>query len=81
VVPGQICFTATGTFSDKTTRDMTNFVTWSSSNTNVAVIGPTASGVTPVLTPGEAQAKATGTTTITASSAGVSGSTTMTVVQ
>jgi hypothetical protein len=78
--PGQVCFTATGTFSDKTTRDMTNFVAWSSSNTNVAVIGPTASGITPVITtPGVAQAKATGTSTITASSGGTSGSTTLTV--
>jgi hypothetical protein len=73
-------FTATGTFSDKTTRDMTNFVTWTSSNTLVAVIGPNSNVSPPVgTTPGLAQALATGTTTITASSAGVSGSTTLTV--
>jgi hypothetical protein len=73
-------FKATGTFSDKTTRDMTNFVTWTSSNTLVAVIGPNTLLSPPVgTTPGLAQALATGTTTITASSAGVSGSTTLTV--
>lgn len=72
-------FTATGTFSDKTTRDMTNFVTWTSSNTIVAVIGPTTSVNPPITTPGLAKGLATGTATITASSAGVSGSTTLTV--
>jgi len=65
-------FTATGTFSDKTTRDMTNFVTWTSSNTIVAVIGPTSSVNPPITTHGLAEGLATGTTTITASSAGVS---------
>ncbi len=72
-------FTATGTFSDKTTRDMTNFVTWSSSNPIVAVIGPITTVNPPITTPGLAEGLATGTTTITASSAGVSGSTTLTV--
>jgi len=72
-------FTATGTFSDKTTRDMTNFVTWTSSNTLVAIIGPTTNINPPITTPGLAKALATGTVTITASSAGVSGSTTLTV--
>jgi len=74
-------FTATGTFSDRTTRDMTNFVTWSSSNTVVAVVGPT-TGVNPpnaITTPGLAKGLATGSATIAASSAGVSGSTTLTV--
>jgi len=71
-------FTAMGTFSDGTTRDMTNFVTWTSSNTVVAIIGPNTT-VTPPLAPGQAQALATGTSTITASSAGVSGSTLLTV--
>jgi len=75
---GEVCFTATGTFSDNTTRDMTNFVTWTSSNTVVAIIGPNTT-VIPQLTPGQARALAVGTTTITASTAGVSGSTTMTV--
>jgi len=72
-------FTATGTFSDKTTRDMTNFVTWTSSNTIVAIIGPITTVNPPITTPGLAKALATGTATITASSAGVSGSTTLTV--
>jgi hypothetical protein len=71
-------FTATGTFSDKTTRDLTNFVVWGSSNTLVAIIGPNTT-VTPVLNPGQAEALATGTTTINATSAGVTGSTTLTV--
>jgi hypothetical protein len=75
---GEICFTATGTFSDKTTRDLTNFVTWTSSNTVVAIIGPNAS-VTPPLGPGVASALAAGTATISATSGGVSGSTTLTV--
>jgi hypothetical protein len=71
-------FTATGTFSDRTTRDLTNFVTWTSSNTVVAIIGPNTS-VTPPLLPGVASALATGTSTITATSGGISGSTTLTV--
>jgi hypothetical protein len=71
-------FTATGTFSDKTTRDLTNFVVWGSSNTLVAIIGPNAS-TTPPLNPGVASALAAGTTTISATSAGVSGTTTLTV--
>ncbi len=71
-------FTATGTFSDKTTRDMTNFVTWTSSNTVVAIIGPNTT-VTPPLVPGQARGLAVGTSTISAASAGVSGSTTLTV--
>lgn len=72
-------FTATGTFSDKTTRDMTKFVTWNSSNAVVAVIGPITTVNPPITTPGLAKALATGTATITASSAGVIGSTTLTV--
>jgi hypothetical protein len=72
-------FTATGTFSDKTTRDMTNFVTWTSSNAVVAVIGPTTTVNPPITAPGLARALATGTVTITATSAGVSGSATLTV--
>jgi len=78
---GEICFVATGTFSDKTTRDMTNFVTWTSSNTLVAIIGPTTNINPPIATPGLAKALAPGTAAITASSSGVSGSTTLTVVQ
>lgn len=75
-------FTATGHFSDGTSRDLTNFVIWDSLNTRVAVIGPTAPGVVPVITtPGLAQALATGTATINATTVGIMGSTTLTVVQ
>jgi trimeric autotransporter adhesin len=72
-------FTATGTFSDKTTRDMTNFVTWTSSNTVVAIIGPATNINPPITTPGLAKALATGTSTISAATAGVAASTTLTV--
>jgi hypothetical protein len=72
-------FTATGTFSDKTTRDMTNFVTWASSNQVVAVIGINTVVTPPLTTPGLARALATGTTVISATSGSVTGSTTLTV--
>ena len=72
-------FTVTGKFSDGTSRDMTNFVTWSSSNTIVAVIGPTTLVTPPIVTPGLAKGLAAGTSTISASSAGVVTSTTLTV--
>jgi uncharacterized protein YjdB len=62
-------FTATATFSDGSTGDVTSSVTWSSSNTAVATI---ASG-------GLATAVATGTSTITATSGAISGSTVLTV--
>lgn len=72
-------FTATGTFSDKTTRDMTNFVSWATSNPTVAIIGPLTDVTPPLLTPGLARALATGTAAITASTGGLSASTTLTV--
>ena len=72
-------FTATGTFSDNTTRDMTNFVTWASSNQVVAVIGINTAVTPPLTTPGLARALATGTTVISATSAGIAGSTGLTV--
>jgi uncharacterized protein YjdB len=62
-------FTATGTFSDNTTQDMTLFVLWKSSNPAVAIIN--ASGL--------ATSVATGTTTIQASSGSVVQSTTLIV--
>ena len=62
-------FTATGTFSDNTTQDMTLFVLWKSSNPAVAILN--ASGL--------ATSVATGTTTIQASSGSVVQSTTLTV--
>src|SRR5208337_3216533 len=66
-------FTATGTFSDNSTQDITASVTWSSSNASVATISNAAGSngqVTPV---------AAGNTTITAASGSISGSTTLTV--
>ena len=62
-------FTATGTYSDHSTQNLTNQVTWSSANTAVASITTTgvASGVAP------------GTSVITASLNGLSGATQLTV--
>jgi 6-phosphogluconolactonase (cycloisomerase 2 family) len=62
-------FTATGTYSDNTTKDLTSQVTWASQTTTVATI--TAVGLaTPV---------ANGTSNITATLGSVSGSTMLTV--
>ena len=72
-------FTATGTFSDNTTRDMTDFVTWASSMQSVALIGPNLTAVPPLTTPGLARAVGAGTTVITATTAGVVGSATLVV--
>lgn len=63
-------FTATGTYSDNSTKDITASVTWSSSDTAVATINNSS---------GLATAIAAGTTTITASSGSISGTATMTV--
>ena len=62
-------FTATGTFTDDSSLDLTTAATWTSSTTTVATIGST----------GLVTAVGQGTTTITATSAGVSGSTVFTV--
>jgi hypothetical protein len=66
-------FTATGTYSDNTTQNLTNTAAWSSSSNSVATIN----------TSGAARGLATsvspGTTTITAASGNISGSTTLTV--
>src|SRR5690349_14995672 len=62
-------FTATGSFSDNTTKDLTASATWSSSTTSVATISSS----------GMATAVAVGSTTIKAASGAVSGSTTLTV--
>ncbi len=72
VVAGQtLQFTATGTYSDGSTQNLSSSSTWNSSNTNVATI---ASG-------GMATSKNPGTTTITAndSSTGITGTTVLTV--
>jgi trimeric autotransporter adhesin len=62
-------YTATGTYSDHTTQDITATVTWSSSDTNVASIDGG----------GLATALALGSVTISATSGSVTGSTTLTV--
>ena len=62
-------FTATGTFSGGVTSNITNFVTWKSSNTVVATVGAT----------GLASALSAGTTTIKATSGTISGSATLAV--
>ena len=62
-------FTATGSYSDGTTRNLTSTANWLSSTGTVATINIS----------GLATAVGPGTTTITASSGGVSGSTTLTV--
>ncbi|HEV8490670.1 MAG TPA: Ig-like domain-containing protein, partial [Candidatus Angelobacter sp.] len=62
-------FTATGTFSDTSTQDITASVLWSSSSAGVATIS----------NQGLASSVATGTTTIAATFGSVTGSTTLTV--
>ena len=66
-------FTATGTFADNSTENLTNDVTWSSANTAIAAI----SNVTG--SSGLASALATGTSSISASFEGVTGSMILTV--
>jgi hypothetical protein len=62
-------FAATGSFDDNTTQDISNSVTWSSSVAGVAIINNL----------GLATSTGTGSTTIAASSAGVSGTSTLAV--
>lgn len=62
-------FKATGTYSDNTIQDITSQVTWSSSNSAVAIVNSA----------GLATSIAGGTSTITATQRFVSGSTTLTV--
>jgi Protein of unknown function (DUF3443)/Bacterial Ig-like domain (group 2) len=66
-------FTATGTYSDNSTQDLTTSATWTSSVTSVASIS-NATGAN-----GRAASVAAGTTTITVAVGGVSASTTLTV--
>jgi hypothetical protein len=67
-------FTATGTFTDASTQDITTTVSWHSSSPGVAAISNTAGSM------GLATSVAVGTTTITASSSGVtSDSATLTI--
>jgi hypothetical protein len=62
-------FTATGTYTDGSTLDITSSATWASSNSSVATI----------TTGGLATAKAQGTSQISAKSGSVTGTTTLTV--
>jgi len=66
-------FTATGTYSDNSTQNLTDSVVWSSSNTGVATVSNAAGSM------GLAAAAATGSTTITATLGSISGTTTFTV--
>lgn len=68
-INGNVQFTATGVFSDNSTQDLTSQAVWSSSNAAYALIS--ASGV--------ASGLGTGTTTISASENGVSGSAALSV--
>jgi trimeric autotransporter adhesin len=62
-------FRATGTYSDDTTKDLTNSASWSSSNTGAAAISSA----------GMVATKTQGSATITATFSNVSGSTTLTI--
>ncbi|HAS55300.1 MAG TPA: hypothetical protein DCS42_14830 [Nitrospiraceae bacterium] len=62
-------FTATGTYSDGSTQDLTSSVTWTSSDTTVA----------PIDSAGLATSAGAGSTTIKATSGNISGSTSLTV--
>jgi hypothetical protein len=68
-VGGTEAFTATGTYSDNSTQNITSLVTWSSSNAPVASINAT----------GVASGVAGGTSTITATLGSVTNSTKLTV--
>ena len=66
-------FTATGSYSDGSTQDITASVTWSSATATVATISNAAANY------GVATAVSAGSTTITATSGSLSGSTTLNV--
>ncbi|MGA2571152.1 MAG: Ig-like domain-containing protein [Terracidiphilus sp.] len=66
-------FTATGTYTDNSTQDLTDTVQWSSSNAAVATISDSVGSF------GLATSKAAGSTNITATSGSVYGSTTLAV--
>ena len=69
VVPATTQFTATGRFSDGSTQNLTSSVTWNSSATNIATVSNA----------GLATGAGAGSTTVTATSGAVSGSTALTV--
>ena len=66
-------FTATAVFTDNTTRNVTTLATWSSSNASVAVVGNAGGTI------GRATGLAEGTSTITATYQGTSGTSLLTV--
>jgi uncharacterized protein YjdB len=66
-------FTATGTYSDNSTKNITSTVNWTSSSTSIATISNTAGSN------GLATAVGSGSTTIQAALGGVNGSTLLTV--
>jgi 6-phosphogluconolactonase (cycloisomerase 2 family) len=72
-------FTATGIYSDQSTRDLTTTVTWVSGNVNIASISNAAATATVPGTYGLATGVSVGTTTITAALSNLSGYTTVTV--
>ena len=65
--------TATGSFTDGSTKNITDTVSWKAANSSIAVISNT-SGSNGTITP-----VTIGTTPVTASLAGITGSTTLTV--
>ena len=65
--------TATGTYSDNSTRDITSSVTWSSANTALATVGASNGLVAPAV------GAAANTVVITATSGALTGSTTITL--
>lgn len=80
--------TATGIYADNTTKDLTAYVTWNSSDTGIATIDNSAGTSLAAALLGSstsnsghayAYGKNSGKTTITATSGGTSGSTTLTV--
>lgn len=66
-------YTATGTYSDNTTQDLTTTVTWGPTASSVATASNAAGSI------GKVTALGTGTVTITATLGGVTGSTMLTV--
>jgi len=73
-IGAKVQYSATGRFSDTSTQDLSTQVTWSSSNTGVAIISNATSPPK-----GEVTAVGNGTTTITAQMGAVSGSTSLNV--
>jgi hypothetical protein len=72
VVGTQVHFTASGGYSDGTSRDLTSTVQWSSSNAAVGVFQDSPRGLFVAVSPG--------TVTVSAAQGGLTGSTTATVV-